>query len=43
MRGFTAGVSTANQQWGPSADLPLLLGTNAAGFPHAPRLAGYAL
>jgi hypothetical protein len=33
--GFAAGVSTANQQWGPSADLPLILGTNAAGFPHA--------
>jgi hypothetical protein len=35
VKGFAAGVSTANQQWGPSADLPLLLGTNAAGFPHA--------
>ncbi|MFL5541652.1 MAG: capsule assembly Wzi family protein, partial [Longimicrobiaceae bacterium] len=34
-RGFALGVSTANQQWGPSADLPLILGTNAAGFPHA--------
>jgi len=33
--GFAAGVSTANQQWGPAEDLPLLLGTNAAGFPHA--------
>ncbi|HEV7590434.1 MAG TPA: hypothetical protein VGO40_20150, partial [Longimicrobium sp.] len=35
VRGFALGVSTANQQWGPSADLPLILGTNAAGFPHA--------
>jgi|GEM_PF-199762 len=34
-KGFALGVSTANQQWGPSADLPLILGTNAAGFPHA--------
>ena len=34
-RGFALGVSTANQQWGPTVDLPLLLGTNAAGFPHA--------
>lgn len=33
--GFAAGVSTANQQWGPTEDLPLLLGTNAGGFPHA--------
>jgi hypothetical protein len=33
--GFALGVSTANQQWGPTADLPLILGTNAAGFPHA--------
>ncbi|MFL5540221.1 MAG: capsule assembly Wzi family protein [Longimicrobiaceae bacterium] len=35
VRGFALGVSTANQQWGPTVDLPLLLGTNAAGFPHA--------
>jgi hypothetical protein len=35
VRGFALGVSTANQQWGPTADLPLVLGTNAAGFPHA--------
>lgn len=35
VKGFAAGVSTANQQWGPTADFPLLLGTNAAGFPHA--------
>jgi hypothetical protein len=34
-RGFAAGVSTANLQWGPAVDQPLLLGPNAAGFPHA--------
>jgi hypothetical protein len=31
----TAGVSTANQTWGPAQDYPILLGNNAAGFPHA--------
>ena len=31
----TAGVSTANQVWGPGQDLPVILGNNAAGFPHA--------
>ncbi|HEY0035224.1 MAG TPA: capsule assembly Wzi family protein [Longimicrobium sp.] len=31
---FAAGVSTANQHWGPAADLPLILGHNAGGFPH---------
>lgn len=34
-RGLTAGISTANQQWGTAVDQPLLLGPNAAGFPHA--------
>jgi hypothetical protein len=29
------GASTASQAWGPAADLPLLLGNNAGGFPHA--------
>lgn len=33
--GLTAGISTANQQWGTAVDQPLLLGPNAAGFPHA--------
>lgn len=33
--GVAAGVSTANQVWGPALDLPLILGANAAGFPHA--------
>lgn len=32
---FAAGVSTANQHWGPAADQPLILGHNAGGFPHA--------
>ncbi|HEX8363208.1 MAG TPA: capsule assembly Wzi family protein [Longimicrobium sp.] len=31
---FAAGASTANQHWGPAADLPLILGNNAGGFPH---------
>ncbi len=29
-----AGVSTGNQQWGPGQELPVILGNNAAGFPH---------
>jgi hypothetical protein len=28
------GASTANMTWGPGTDYPLLLGNNAAGFPH---------
>jgi hypothetical protein len=28
------GVSTANQVWGPGNDYPIILGNNAAGFPH---------
>lgn len=32
--GVFAAASTANQQWGPGEDIPLLLGPNAAGFPH---------
>lgn len=28
------GISTANQAWGPAGEYPLLLGNNAAGFPH---------
>jgi hypothetical protein len=28
------GASTANQQWGPGHELPVILGNNAAGFPH---------
>lgn len=31
----TLGVSTANQYWGPAAEYPLVLGTNAPGFTHA--------
>jgi hypothetical protein len=30
----SAGVSTANQAWGPGQELPVILGNNAAGFPH---------
>jgi hypothetical protein len=33
--GVAAGISTAAQQWGPAAQHPLLLGTNAGGFTHA--------
>jgi hypothetical protein len=30
----TAGISTANQGWGPGQQFPIILGNNAAGFPH---------
>jgi hypothetical protein len=30
---LTAGFTTANEQWGPAIDHPVLLGNNAAGFP----------
>lgn len=33
--GVALGASTAAQHWGPAADLPVLLGNNAGGFPHA--------
>jgi hypothetical protein len=29
-----AGISTANQHWGPALEHPMLLGSNAPGFPH---------
>lgn len=32
--GLAAGVSTANQQWGPAAYYPIVLGNNAPGFAH---------
>lgn len=32
--GLTAGVSTANQYWGPANDYPLMQGNNAPGFLH---------
>lgn len=32
--GLSAGVSSANEGWGPSAEYPFVLGNNAAGFPH---------
>src|SRR5947207_207657 len=28
------GISTANQYWGPAHEFPIILGNNAAGFPH---------
>jgi hypothetical protein len=31
----TAGISTADQVWGPGQEFPLILGNNAGGFPHA--------
>lgn len=33
-RGVAVGFTTANEVWGPAIENPLLLGTNAAGFPH---------
>ena len=33
-RGFIGGVSSARQIWGPARDYPLVLSTNAGGFPH---------
>ncbi len=32
---LTAGISTANAWWGPTITDPQILGSNAAGFPHA--------
>ncbi len=32
--GVSAGVSTANQYWGPATVFPVILGNNAAGIPH---------
>ncbi|MEQ1855557.1 MAG: capsule assembly Wzi family protein [Longimicrobiales bacterium] len=33
--GGTAGVSTANQWWGPAVRNPIIMSNNAPGFPHA--------
>lgn len=33
-RSVAIGVSTANQFWGPATEFPVILGNNAAGFPH---------
>ena len=33
--GAAVGVATSHEWWGPSQRFPYLLGTNAAGFPHA--------
>ncbi len=35
LAGIGAGVSSANQWWGPAIDFPYILGNNAGGFPHA--------
>ena len=32
--GFIGGISSARQIWGPARDYPLVLSTNAGGFPH---------
>ena len=32
--GVAVGFSTANEYWGPAREYPILLGSNAAGFPH---------
>jgi hypothetical protein len=32
--GVSAGISTANQYWGPATVFPVILGNNAAGIPH---------
>ena len=34
LRYVALGGSTANQFWGPASEHPILLGSNAAGFPH---------
>lgn len=34
-RALAVGVTTANQYWGPATESPIMLGNNAAGFPHA--------
>lgn len=31
---LSAGISTANEWWGPAQEYPLILGNNAPGFPH---------
>ncbi|MGH8523068.1 MAG: capsule assembly Wzi family protein, partial [Gammaproteobacteria bacterium] len=32
--GVAAGISTANEWWGPMSEFPFVLGNNAPGFPH---------
>jgi hypothetical protein len=32
--GVAIGASTANEYWGPATRMPIILGNNAAGFPH---------
>jgi len=31
---LAAGLTTASQYWGPASEFPVMLGNNAAGFPH---------
>lgn len=33
--GVVIGASTASQHWGPASENPIILGSNAGGFPHA--------
>ncbi len=33
-RKLSVGVTSANQYWGPATEFPIILGNNAAGFPH---------
>jgi len=35
LRGATIGLSSANQHWGPAAEQPIVLGSNAPGYLHA--------
>jgi hypothetical protein len=35
LAGVAAGISTANQVWGPAEWYPIVLGNNAPGYPHA--------
>lgn len=34
-RKLAVGVTTASQYWGPASEFPIVLGSNAPGFPHA--------
>ena len=35
LAGVAAGISNTHESWGPMSEFPLILGTNAPGFPHA--------
>lgn len=34
LAGVAAGISNAHESWGPMSEFPLIMGTNAPGFPH---------